>query len=355
MAIVDEIYQQFIDYFGEDRVDLQRYSPNTIKVDSYHSSNCSATDYIIVVHWPVVTVANEFDNTIDIWDLYSITVIASTGKLRMAPEFSRSTYDKLQWASDYMHSHVSSIGKNDLSRFHASCLGSGPINNTIKKLEEDSYTDPDIWNLYCWELDKYVAVESISGVPYHRMQNLGASADGRGRRSEIMTRPNLGLDTIPEKNILRDFIRHLIESNILKFAYFEGKYTLAATYIDAVLNISNCFIDFYNTNSYIRKLRKKEKLFDNGFIQKMFIRDGVIYDKNDSNVPIEAAIGTTMFTFKGNPVKLQLKDFHQDYSSCEVYLLNLDIVDYIIYVILKHVNLKYGKTTDTTVKNARII
>ena len=80
MAIVDEIYQQFIDYFGEDRVDLQRYSPNTIKVDSYHSSNCSATDYIIVVHWPVVTVANEFDNTIDIWDLYSATIIATNGK-----------------------------------------------------------------------------------------------------------------------------------------------------------------------------------------------------------------------------------------------------------------------------------
>lgn len=358
MAIIDDIYQQFKDYFGDDKVDLQHYENNLIKIDSYGSSSCQPGDYMIVVHWPVVTVTNEYDNSIDIWDLYSATVIGPNGKLRLAPQFSRSTYDKLQWSSDYMHSHVSSIGKSDLSRFHASCLGSGPINETIRKLKTDQYTDLDIWNLYCWELDKYVAVESITGVPYKRMQNLGNTSDSTGSSSEFRIQPNCPVSSVIDRRIVRELIVALINNKVLKFAYFDGKYSIASTYVDTVLDISNCFIELYNNDAALRKLKSKEKLFESSFIRKMFIKDGIIYGQDEgSNIPIEAAIGTIMFNFKGEPVKLQLKDFHQDYSSNEVYLLNTDIINYVVYLILKHVNLEYGKTTNTgtTGKNARII
>lgn len=358
MAIIDDIYQQFKDYFGEDKVDLQRYENNLIKIDSYSSSSCQLRDYMIVVYWPVVTVTNEYDNSIDIWDLYSVTVVGPDGKLRLAPQFSRSTYDKLQWSSDYMHSHVSSIGKSDLSRFHSSCLGSGPINDTIRKLKEDQYTDLDIWNLYCWELDKYVAVESIAGVPYKRMQNLGNTSDSNGSSSEFRIQPNCPISSISGRKLIKALVTALINNKVIKFSYFDGKYNIASTYVDTVLDISNCFIELYNNDASLRGLLPKDRIFEDGFIRKMFIKDGIIYGQEDgSNLPIEAAIGTVMFNFKGEPVKLQLKDFHQDYSSSEVYLLNTAIINYVVYLILKHVNLEYGKTTDTNTagKKTRVI
>ena len=101
ISIIDNIYQQFIDYYGEDKVDLQTYTPGTHHIDSY--TNISRGDKLIFVHWPTVTVTNEYDESIDIWDLYSITVVTPSGHLKGVPYFNRSTYDYIQWQSDYAH------------------------------------------------------------------------------------------------------------------------------------------------------------------------------------------------------------------------------------------------------------
>ena len=101
--LINDIYQQFIDYFGEDKVDLQKYTSRAFKFEPYYGNEVHTGDNVILVHWPTVTVTNEYDESIEIWDLYAITVISPSGVLIRGPLFNRSTYDNIQWQSDYAH------------------------------------------------------------------------------------------------------------------------------------------------------------------------------------------------------------------------------------------------------------
>ena len=114
-------------------------------------------------------------------------------------------------------------------------------------------------------------------------------------------------------------------------------------------------ITFSNHPHWIRDNYSKTDLFDKKFINQMYIKGGVVYPKNSSNVPIDAVIGTTMLTFKRKKIELQLRDFHQNYDSSEVCLLNPILIDYIISLLLKYINLKYGKTSNSTNKKCRVI
>ena len=56
--IISNIYQEFIYYFGEANVDLQRVSPdNNIELYTSHSHN---GDYLILTYWREVTITNEY-------------------------------------------------------------------------------------------------------------------------------------------------------------------------------------------------------------------------------------------------------------------------------------------------------
>jgi hypothetical protein len=101
--LINDIYQQFIDYFGEDKVDLQKYNSRAFKFAHDYSREVHTGDNVILVHWPTVTVTNEYDESVEIWDLYAATVISPSGVLVRGPIFNRSTYDNIQWQSDYAH------------------------------------------------------------------------------------------------------------------------------------------------------------------------------------------------------------------------------------------------------------
>lgn len=355
-SIVNNIYQQFIDYFGEENVDIQGY--RDIRIDSYAACNYDSSDKVILVHWKDVTVTNEYDDSVDIWDLYSATIIATNGKLRNNPLFNRSTYDNIQWLSDYAHSHLSGINKSDIRKFRTSCLGSGPINATIRKLEGDQYEDMDIWGLYCWELDKYVHVESITGVPYRRIKNIGTDASsGERPLRDFPIQCSLPFGNADRfvKGATAEIIKMLIKEDVLKYSFYNGHYTLATPFVDTVLLMSNSFIEWYNTHPDIRKLYPKERLYSLNIMCKMYLRNNIFYSKNSSNTPIEAIVGTEMFTFKGEPVKLSLINFHQEYDAGEVHIINIDLLGYMVYTILKYINMKYGKSKDNTAEKARII
>lgn len=358
MPRVDEVYQVFIDYFGEDRVDKQEYPSESIHLE--YTYNIHSGDSIILVHWPTVTVSNEYDGHIDIWDLYSATIVTPEGKMKEYPYFIRSTYDRAQWESSYIHSHIQSLNKSQLNKFKGSCLGSGPINATIGKLRTFPF-DSDIWRLYCWELDKYVAVESLNGGPYMRLQNVGVRNNATTGSSSFYLQPKCPYDRVGINLCIRMLIEALLKNQTLKFAYSNGTFNIASPYVDAVLQISNTFIELYNelcrSKSHILEIVKKEELFDVGFIARMRIFNNVIYSNksNSYNPPIEAAIGSSLFTFKGEEVKLKLKDFNQDYEANDVYLLDLNLVNYIITTLLKYINLCYGKPTNTINKEVRIV
>lgn len=356
--LINDIYQQFIDYFGEDKVDLQKYTSRAFKFAPDYSREVHTGDNVILVHWPTVTVTNEYDESVEIWDLYAATVISPSGVLVRGPIFNRSTYDNIQWQSDYAHSHLSGINKSNIREFRRSCLGSGPINGTIHRLSEDGHDheDLDIWNLYIWELDKYVHVESISGVPYRKIRNIGTNnGTSNSLRDFHVVCEISSLNSNIPKAIIKDIANILLENKVFSFNYYQGHYSIGMPFVDAVMKASNTFIEYYNSHPEFRKKYKKEQLFTKLVLQKLVLKGDMFYEKDNYNVPIEAIVNTELFTFKGHPVQLALRDFHAEYTAGEVIVINIEILSYIVYSMLKYINVKYGRTEDNIAEKARIV
>ena len=202
------IYEIFKGFFGEDFVDIQTHQGRELtsfkeylcaKIcdensfsneaieeicnQSFEVTEDQLTDlentvkdkrFIIYVWWPRVTVTNEYNKSVNIQDLYAKIEIQNDGTIPYECngfKLNRATYTREQFISGYMHSHINIIPKNNFTQFQIPCLGRGPIISTIGTLKNDY--DEATWMLFCQELSMYVTVESISGGPYRRMDNIG--------------------------------------------------------------------------------------------------------------------------------------------------------------------------------------
>lgn len=350
-SIVHDIYQQFIDYFGEDKVDLQPFVNDKYGIHIYDGVGEGQT---IIVYWPEVTVTNEENESIVIWDLYSITLIKPDGRLMCKPHFNRSTYDKVQWNSSYMHSHVHSIPKNQLDAFQYSCFGSGPIGNTVKRLKMQDYNDMNVWKLYCWELDKYVHVESLIGRPYNRLRYVGSKGGEHSSQFRLIRES----PEIKREYIKHIFVKYIIQrlaaENILRYSYSKGHYKLGMSFTEAVLTISDNFIKWYNNDEVIRTAATINDLTNYGIISKVKFNGESFFTKNEENASIEAYIGTPILTFKGKDIKLKEKNNTNAYVLSDILIVRLDLISIILMTILKYINLKYGRTEETNTPTEKI-
>lgn len=255
-------------------------------------------------------------------------------------------------------SHLSGINKSNIKYFRPSCLGSGPINGTIRRLSRvgDGHEDLDIWNLYIWELDKYVHVESISGVPYRKIRNIGINnGTSNGLRDFHVVCEISSLNSNIPKAIIKDIANILLKNKVFSFNYYQGHYSIGMSFVDAVMKASNTFIEYYNSHPEFRKKYKKEQLFRKFVLQTLILKGDMFYKKDNCSVPIEAIVNTELFTFKGHPVQLALRDFHAEYTAGEVIVISIEILSYIVYSMLKYINVKYGRTEDSIAEKARII
>lgn len=351
--IINNIYDVFKEYYGEDKVDLQEHCP--------FSSNY--TIYSIIVHWPEVVVTNEYDESITIWHLFAKIQINSHGKLIEPPKFNRSEYNEVQWNSDYAHSHLNGINKGSITLWRSSCLGEGPINNTIAKLRADHWTeyqsndridhnyenqslylDMQVWQLFCWELDKYVHIESLEGGPYRRLKKVGISNDKSSSYDCILVHtimPMVNYTVLTQK-----FVKHLLASNILEFSYSNGNYTIGWSFTDIVLKISNCFIDWFNKpiNNQLRKEYPKTRMLRAGYLKEAFIgNESLIFKANAAyNNNIQSYLGMEVLQFKGKPVYFTINKCNL-LSTNPYLILNPDVIGHILYKILRFLNTYYGK------------
>ena len=355
-SIVNNIYEQFIEYFGEDRVDIQNYSSEAIKIEQY-GNVFNSQDKVIFVHWPTVKVTNEYDESVEIWDLYAANVISPSGVLKGPPYFNRSTYDNIQWQSDYAHSHLSGIDKHNIKAFRSSCLGSGPLNHTVPRLSgTESSRDLDIWNLYIWELDKYVHVESVTGVPYRRIRNIGITNNNSCiLRDFHVVCSSSDLDSAIPKSIIKEIADILLRNKVFSFNYCMGHYSLGMPFVNAVMEASNTFIEYYNSHHEFRSKYPKDYLFTKSILQTLMLKGNILYSPESYSVPLEAVANTELFTFKGHTVRLAVKDLNIEYTAGEVTIVNIEILSYILYNILKYINVKYGRTKDNITEKTRIV
>lgn len=358
------IYGIFKDFFGEELVDMQNYMSLEVyleKCENRYSTEqleeyCNGSYPVlrelfnniqIFVRFPEVRVANEYDRYIDIWELYVKTSIKYNGQSDGSFYMNRAEYDIFQLKNDYMHSHISSIPFGNFESFQSPCLGQGPIRTTLALLASEEF-DELRWQLFCLELSKYVQVESISGGPYHRIENLGKSSLSQGESNWQM-----GNDTkIPHFNsfsgsTLKRFVRWLIERKKLKFDY-AGSYSIAMSFLQWIIFISNEFIEWYNIE-YAEKRVSADypMLLSEGVLSRGIINDNKLYyDGRGLASDYARYEGRKVCKFKGQDVTLKIRP-GEDTSDNMSSFMNVRLAEHILKCILEIVNYEYRDSTKT--------
>ena len=314
--------------------------------------NAKFNGIFILVHFPHVRVTNEHDRFVDINHLWAKVKVSYNGTLNGGFTLNRSEYTLLHIRSHYMHSHISSIPTWDFTQFQNPCTGSGPINGTISALNRDY--DEDMWNMFCLELSKYVTIESVAGVPYNYLEKLGTNDMEVGAdRFITYLSPNYYGDTLSTDK-LRDFVRHFINTKKLKFNYVNGSYSIGMSLPEYIILISNEFISWYNdlfnkgevTNTF-DNLKTRELL------RECIIDIGKIYyDRGRNNVNNYAQyIGKKVCVFKGREITVDITDIAEVRNENKSIILNTQTALYILNIILKVLNYRYGRNKATHESN----
>lgn len=238
-------------------------------------------------------------------------------------------------------SHVCGI-YNDLP-FQDCCLGTGPIKNTCHSLNMDY--DESLWQLFCFELNKYVQTESVAGVPYRKMSSISNSTYSTKINNFFIYRNNYELPASePIKEMFLDFTKDFLKRELLKFNYFNDSYGLGMPFLEYILVISNYFIEWYNEKARHNSMSMTPtELYTTSTLVKSKILNNSIYlhkNYNSNKISsIYSKLGTTMFHFKGRDVVLNIIDDSdtEDYTT----ILNIEIATAILNSILKTLNINY--------------
>ena len=292
---------------------------------------------VILIRFPRVRVTNENNRYIDIEELYVRVPLTWSGTMSDRFKMIRTSYDIVQWLSGYSHSHLPSVGS--FPSFQTPCLGAGPIKSTIERLSDSC--DLDIWGLFCFELAKYVTVESLAGGPYFRLENVGRHIDCSSS-SPCMYRKKY----IPDIDIdVKGFINYFVELKNMKFAYSNGAYTLGESSVNFWIRVSNEFIKWYNYQYSIGAVTYTlDGLISTGMLVQMYVVDGKAYTKgtNDRVAQLGNSEGRVVLTFKGIDRNLTITG-NRDNTNNSSLLISMNLCDYIISTILKLVNCNYGR------------
>lgn len=388
----------FNDFFGEERVDMQGYpsleefrnwlystpiykytsrAEIGASVSNWSHYNCNSVTNIpepevpkvidnfeamqnsigelkfneifILVHFPHVRVTNEHDRFVDINHLWAKVRVNYNGTIIGSFTLNRSEYTLLHMISSYMHSHVSSIPTDNFKDFKTPCLGSGPINATISTLCREY--DEDMWNMFCLELSKYVTTESISGVPYHYLEKLGTSNMSVGLDSfRAYSSSAYYIDIIPIDK-LKDFVRQFVNTKKLKFNYMNGSYSIGMSLPEYITLISNEFISWYNMLYSEGKIKVPfSELKRRRVLNECIIDNGRIYTENNA-IDVERHlnyIGKEVCIFKGKRITVSITDISEINNDNKSIILNTQMALYILGIILKVLNYRYGRETNTT-------
>jgi hypothetical protein len=295
----------------------------------------------ITVHFPKVRVTNENGKYEDIYDLYALVRIHYQGTISGYFKLNKATYTVAQFKNKYVHSHVPSLNYDSLT-FQTPCLGSGPIKDTITSLSVSF--DEDLWSLFCVELSKYVCVESLYGGPYKRLESIGSN-DGYARNMNIILHRTGYSSEIHA--LLTDFVKHLLKSNVLKYSYTKGAYSLGMPIVDYVLIVSNAFIEWYNRLE--NRPYSLSTLIQQAILYRAVTDGNNIYrfQENIASVDIDSYIGQPVCMFKGKSVTLNI--IGRENEECNIcYLLTENVTNYIITNILKIINYRYGREQENS-------
>ena len=302
----------------------------------------SGSNKAIIVYFPRVRVTNEYDEFIDIQDLYAKVIIKPNGTLAGRFRLNRTTFPYEQFKAGYAHSHMIPISAETAGQWSSPCTGSGPINDTMNTLR--GRYDEQFWGLFTFELAKYVTIESIAGTPYIRLEDVG-----RGDVNESMSYlTSHSLSTIPieYRYLFGAFARHYASKHKFRFRFVNGQYQIGGNAVSMIVDLSNEFIKFFNDfRLRTANIPTLERLKETHVLQTYIVANNQIYQLASNQRNIESAIrinGKDLFTFKGETVKLRILVSENTIEHSSL-LLAKDCCEAIITNVLNIINYQYGK------------
>lgn len=241
-------------------------------------------------------------------------------------------------------SHVCQIPVGDITEFQVPCFGRGPIRDTISRLSREF--DPEIWALFCLELQKYVETESISGGPYHYLEHLGDLGKKEDMPSTVVfTAHSFGIRI---GTIVSSFSEYLLKQRKLKFSYTAHGYTLGMSLLDFRILVSNEFISWYN------RLKASPEgtgapnlptLLETGILNTGVVKNASFYRlRNNSRITPRGIVGLRVCRFKGQDICVRIRE-SEEQNRNHALLLSMSIVRHLLTRILKIVNYYYENST----------
>lgn len=287
---INKVYKVFQDFFGEEFVDIQKN-----------------TWYYILVYYPEVYIKNECDTKHLLKDLFVKVKLQDNGKLKEQFTITRATFSKDEIRANYLHSHVNGIPER-LKDFQLSCLGRGPIYNTINTLMTDSY-DEEMWKLFCLELDRYIKTESLKGIPYKKISNIGNL-----EYNVLCSYADQNIENEAINYFIKKFIEYIINNQKINFNYtISNKYNIAFSDYKFHILLSELYIEYCKTYKY--------KL---DYLEEYSIRDERVYTPSiyTSNLS-SLLLNQPVCTFKNKEFICKIIITNHDNTS---KLLNCNIV-----------------------------
>lgn len=308
----------------------------------------------IIVHFPEVTVTNEKGESTKIKHLFARVKFYLNGRITSEGfKLNRSHYSYNHFINNYMHSHVHSIGKSFGYYFQECCKGSGPINTSIESLKYN-YSEAQ-WMQFCWDLAKYVTIESLEGVPYHRLIEADKSPYKGSKFNTLIIDTSNALrklfygdnGLLSVDHFWENFVEYLIENRVLNFTWCNSQWVISDNYINCIKTVTEAFLNFYKQNladllNNPETNYKVDDLINSNILQKVIIDPTGIYEyKTIRNPDVEDFRGSYMLSFKGVDYHLEIDEPTND-DRCNV-ILNIRIYSKIIHSILTILNLNYNE------------
>lgn len=327
------------------------YSSNILNYGSFDFSSLK-----ILLLFPEVTVTNENNKSEIIYDVYIKVPITIEGTLGGQFKLCRSTLTTNQYKCGYMFSHTQVISNDRIPDFKECCLGSGPIRETISNLM--GTFDEDFWLLFCVELESYLRVESLSGGPYIRLEQINSNSRNKKVENNFPNSINTsilaklinrnGVDSQNTRiyNMINGFIQHIIQNKVLTFSYINGGYTIGHSYVDARVIMSNAFIDYINTLN-LENYVQVPVLYSKKIIVKGIVKNNAI-EISPEEAPTRTPTSNDFmpFTFKGARIPFVVKNINSSIANNESIFLTNHVTHNILIHLLSYLN--YGRNSDNS-------
>ena len=357
---VTDIYDMACEYYGKERVQLNiglnNYSTEMYMGSLYFNIDPENAFEILyeatqenlgnlmsdgwsplslLIYFPEVKIENEINENHTIYDAFVKVPLNIDGKIQSGISILKATYTKEEIESSYLHSHCHRI--TDIYNWEIPCLGYGPLRNTQMQLLMDY--SRETFKVFFWELDKMMHVESLSGVPYIRMRDMGK--DNKITRVDNVFYEPIRNDI--DKSIVCSFILSYLKSGKQKFTFMDNQWCLGERFMDWYIGISEYFINWKEAKTPLLEKEDtsiKDKL--DSLLHTYIIKDGVLYTERTRNrlSSFYSRTGEYLLTFNGRKFNFNIQE-SPDSQIERIPLLNLKYALYIMNAILTTLNSNY--------------